>query len=86
MFASIKLVTEQAVNTIAIPATAVFSYYGRDTVFVIKEDSTVEYRVVNIGLESAETVEVTEGLAVGETVVTAGQSLLKEGSAVKIVE
>ncbi len=86
MFASIKLATEQAIGVVAIPAAAVFQYYGRDTVFVIKADNTVEHREISIGLESAEMVEVTGGLSAGETVVTEGQSILNEGSAVKIVK
>ena len=86
MFASIKLVTEQVTGVITVPTTALTEYYGDETVFVIKDDNTVERRKVSIGLETIEMVEIKEGLSVGEAVVIEGQSLLKEGSLVRIVE
>ncbi|MBN2626186.1 MAG: efflux RND transporter periplasmic adaptor subunit, partial [Spirochaetales bacterium] len=85
MFASIKLVTEQALNTVAVPAVAIFSYYGKDTVFIINKEGKAERREVVTGLTTSELVEIKSGITPGEAVVTAGQSLLKEGSPVHAV-
>ncbi len=85
MFASIKLVTEQAEEAVAVPAEAIFSYYGKDTVFVINGEGKAERREVATGLISSELVEIRSGLEPGETVITEGQSLLREGSAVHAV-
>jgi membrane fusion protein, multidrug efflux system len=85
MFASIKLVTEQALNTVAVPAEAIFSYYGKDTVFVINSEGQAERREIVTGLTTSELVEIRSGVEPGEAVITAGQSLLKEGSPVHAV-
>ncbi|MDC7225664.1 MAG: efflux RND transporter periplasmic adaptor subunit [Spirochaetales bacterium] len=86
MFASIRLVTDQVENVVTVPASAVFEYYGDNTVFVIKEDSTVERKNIDIGMSTVELIEIKSGLDEGDIVVTAGQSLLKDGSKVRIAE
>ncbi|MDC7219451.1 MAG: efflux RND transporter periplasmic adaptor subunit [Spirochaetales bacterium] len=86
MFAAIKLVTEQAPEAVALPSEALFTYYGKDSVFVITAEGKAERREVVLGLSSPDFVEILSGVEAGETVVTAGQSLLKEGSPVHAVE
>ena len=85
MFASIKLVTEQVRNVVAVPEEALFSYYGNDTVFVINSEGKAERREVAVGLRSSELVELKEGVSPGESVITAGQSLLDEGTPVHAI-
>jgi membrane fusion protein, multidrug efflux system len=86
MFAAIKLVTEQVQNAVAVPTEAIFTYYGKDTAFIITPEGTAERRDVTVGLRSDELVELLSGIEAGDAVVTAGQSLLKEGSKVHGVE
>ena len=52
--------------------------------YVVKEGKAEE-RLVKVGVTNGDRVEITEGLKEGETVVTSGQNMLTEGSAVKIL-
>ncbi|MFA5623456.1 MAG: efflux RND transporter periplasmic adaptor subunit [Bradymonadales bacterium] len=52
-------------------------------VFVLKDDDTVEARVVELGERSARDVEVIRGLELGERLVIRGQHSLKEGEKVR---
>jgi len=85
MFASMKLVTQERKNVLALPVTAVENYYDEKVVFVIKDDQTVERRPVITGLTTEEKVEILEGLSLGDQVVSQGLSLLADGSKVKVV-
>jgi membrane fusion protein (multidrug efflux system) len=85
MYGAVKLVTEQAENVLSIPSAAVFTYYGEDTVYVIEEDRVMK-RTVELGLSTVEMTEVINGLKPGEVVVTEGQNLLSDGSAVHVID
>lgn len=53
--------------------------------YVLNTDGrTVAERMVKVGIYQGNEVEVTEGLAVGETLVVQGQHLLREGSRVQV--
>ena len=51
--------------------------------YVVKPDNTVLQRLVKLGPAEGVRVAVSEGLAVGETVVTDGVDRLRPGSAVR---
>jgi multidrug efflux system membrane fusion protein len=57
-------------------ASGVFTY-------VVKADSTVEARPLQIGAESNTVTEVAKGLSAGEIVVTSNQYRLQPGTAVR---
>jgi membrane fusion protein, multidrug efflux system len=86
MFAQIKIITQEKKGVVKIPASAVIERFGEDFVFVVKDESTVEKRNIVKGIEIDGKQEIQEGVADGETVVIRGQSLLEEGSKVKIVQ
>ncbi|MBN2510264.1 MAG: efflux RND transporter periplasmic adaptor subunit [Spirochaetales bacterium] len=86
MFATIRLITQERQQVVAVPATAVTSYYEDKAVFVPKENGTVERRIVTTGLASDDLVEITSGLSRGEEVVIQGLSSLTDGTAVRIVK
>ncbi len=86
MFAKIKIVTEQKEGVIKLPAAAVVERFGEKFVFVVQGDSEVERRPVKVGIRINGKQEIIEGLEDGETVVVRGQTLLEDGSAVKIVQ
>jgi membrane fusion protein (multidrug efflux system) len=52
-------------------------------VFVVKE-GRVEKRRIRLGERRVGNVQVVEGLAVGETVVTEGTQKIRDGSAVSV--
>ncbi|AYO31940.1 efflux RND transporter periplasmic adaptor subunit [Biomaibacter acetigenes] len=83
MFANVNVVRGIKENVITIPKDAVLIKKHGNVVYVVKEGKAEE-RLVKIGVTNGGRVEITEGLKEGETVVTSGQNMLTEGSAVKI--
>ncbi len=93
MFVNVEVVLPSRQQVLAIPLTAVlFAPFG-DSVFVIeqgeaKADATppkvLRQRFVRLGAERGDYVAVTDGLAVGEQVVTAGVFKLRSGMNVVI--
>lgn len=60
---------------------------GRDHAFVYRlKGDTVEHVVVTPGFENDEVVIITDGLAAGDVVVRDGQSRLKDGATVRVLE
>lgn len=81
-FIRAHIYTGQALNTLAIPESALVDDNGRDVVFVQIDGETFERRIVNLGNRDAEWIEVKQGLKAGERIVTKGAYLvhLAEGS------
>lgn len=77
MFASAHLTTELGGSTIKVPASAILGETEKHFVFVALNDSTFEKREVRTGVETREIVEVLDGLATGECIVTRGGFFLK---------
>ncbi|HHW01857.1 MAG TPA: efflux RND transporter periplasmic adaptor subunit [Thermoanaerobacterales bacterium] len=84
MFASVNVVRGVRENVITIPKDAVVIKKQGNAVYVVKAGKAEE-RLVKIGVTSKDMVEVAEGLNEGEEVVTSGQNMLAEGTAVKII-
>jgi multidrug efflux system membrane fusion protein len=66
-------------NALIVPATAVQMGTGGPFAYVVKGDSTVETRPVQVGQENDGMTIVTSGLAAGELVVTSNQYRLQAG-------
>lgn len=92
MFARVNAVFGVRENALVIPEEAIIPQGGRT--FVVKvvpgeQAGTLvsERVVVKVGLRQPGKVEILEGLAAGDTVVTAGhQRLQKDGTAVRVVD
>jgi multidrug efflux system membrane fusion protein len=70
-------------NAVTIPSTAVQRGASGVFTYVVKADSTVEARPLQIGAESNTVTEVAKGLNEGEIVVTSNQYRLQPGTAVR---
>ena len=92
MFARVNAVFGSRDNALVIPEEAIIPQGGRTFVVKVvqgdKPDLRVSERVaVKVGLRQPGKVEIVEGLAAGDTVVTAGhQRLQKDGTAVRVVD
>jgi len=92
MFARVNAVFGSRENALVIPEEAIIPQGGRSFVVKVvpgeKPDTLMSERVaVKLGLRLPGKVEVLEGLAAGDTVVTAGhQRLQKDGTAVRVVD
>jgi RND family efflux transporter MFP subunit len=82
MYARVTITSEERANALVVPSNAVIDYGGRRGVFVAADDSTVSFRLVVVGIEDPERIEVLEGLADGDRVVTTGAGALRDGDRV----
>jgi len=86
MFARAK-VTFAVNHSIVVPDIAIVKQQGsgQKSVFVLNGDNTVSSRVVTLGRHTGTDYEVLEGLSEGEKVVTKGQTALRNGSEVNVI-
>lgn len=77
MFARVALATEATEQAIAVPREAVQLLEGRQVVFVRSGATEFRVRQVAVGRLSGRLMEITEGLAAGDLVVTTGAFKLK---------
>jgi RND family efflux transporter MFP subunit len=91
-FARAEIVTTSDLPAIFVPVDAVVAFAGLDRVYVVRDDKAVEKRVrtgrrlPGNGTNGAgELVEITEGIAVGDTVVVNPGNLV-DGQKVQVVK
>ncbi|MHC1729869.1 MAG: efflux RND transporter periplasmic adaptor subunit [Syntrophobacteraceae bacterium] len=85
-FSNVVLTLSQQIGAVVIPFEAVQTGQQGQYVFVLKPDSSVEYRIVTPGKVIGNETVVDKGIVPGETVVTDGHLRLANGSKVKVVE
>ncbi|MPM48933.1 Multidrug resistance protein MdtA [bioreactor metagenome] len=86
MFPTITLYTEHLDSIIAIPRSALL-YSGNQAYLYIVDETNTAHRVpVEVGLQVEDMIEIKEGLNVGDLLVTEGQSLLTEGTLVRVLQ
>lgn len=85
MFARIDLIVEERPEAITVPQRSVLRRDNAIYLYVANDEGRAERREVTLGIESAGRVEVREGLQPGERVITRGQNLIQEGTAVNEV-
>ena len=84
MFGRVRIVYDTHPNALMIPKNAVIEEDGMSSVYVIK--NSMAYRQsINTGYSNGDNIEVLEGLAPSDTVVTIGQSSLQDSALVEIV-
>ncbi|MBK9037431.1 MAG: efflux RND transporter periplasmic adaptor subunit [Myxococcales bacterium] len=76
-FARLVIATGAPRTALAIPASALVDDAGRSIAYVMIEGEAFERRPLRVGLRSNEWVEVLEGVAAGEHVVTRGAYEIK---------
>lgn len=74
------------VARVTVPPAAVIANSKTGTVFVLKDDGTVEKRDVALGLKTAQAVTVLSGISVGDRLAGDGLDKLHDGDRVKILE
>ena len=85
MFGTVRIATETHTEALVIPKKAVLRERDQHRVFVIDSEQTVEKRTVALGFGDQDRVEVVNGLALGEAVVTVGYEGLGDGYPVSVV-
>lgn len=72
MYARVRVLTGQARKVLAIPASAVVDDGKQEVAYVLSSGEAFERRPLRLGVRDGELVEVVEGLAPGERVVSRG--------------
>lgn len=87
MYSSARVIFSQG-DAIVVPDTAVLKQQGSGvrTVYVLKSDGTVELRIVEVGRHIGSEYVILSGVQAGEKVVVSGQSLLRSGIKVEVIE
>ncbi|MBS1721545.1 MAG: efflux RND transporter periplasmic adaptor subunit [Armatimonadetes bacterium] len=80
MFAKVRIATSSTEAKVAVPREAV----KNSTLFVLKQDGTVEQRTVKTGAEDDRFYEVLEGVKPGEQVVTLTYQPLRDGQKAQV--
>lgn len=85
MFMDVRLVLERRDDAVVIPEEALLRRGGERFVFVVGDDGRVTRRSVRTGVSRPGDVEIREGIAAGERVVTGGLQRLSGGERVRVV-
>src|SRR5713226_8235122 len=76
MFASVKILTGEGDNAVAIPRDAIIYEGEAARVWVVRDkdnEKAIELQRIKVGLANGNTVEVLKGLAPGDRVITRGE-------------
>jgi membrane fusion protein, heavy metal efflux system len=76
-FARVVIATGAPRRALAIPGSAIVDDAGKSIAYVMVEGEAFERRPLRLGIRSSDWVEVLEGVAAGEHVVTAGAYEIK---------
>jgi RND family efflux transporter MFP subunit len=85
MFARVAFVSREAREALLIPRQALTGSIANPEVFVVS-GGKARLRKIVAGAEYGTRIEVIQGLAPGETVVTSGQNDLADGAAVRVTK
>lgn len=87
MYSSARVIFSKG-DAVVVPDTAVLKQQGSGvrTVYVLKADGTVELRIVEVGRHIGSEYVILSGVQAGEKVVVSGQSLLRSGIKVEVIE
>lgn len=86
MFARIDLLVEQRADAITVPQRSVVRRAEGNYMFVVNEQEEADRRAVELGVSSNGRIEIRDGIEPGERIVTRGQNLVQDGSALRIVD
>ena len=78
MYARVGITTGTKKDALVVPINAVVDLGGRRGVFLPRNDTAV-FRVVQVGLEQQNLVEILGGLTENEQVITTGSAALRDG-------
>ncbi len=85
MFANVEVILLEKPQTLVIPREAILEAGIEMSVFVVEGKQAIR-KLITIGYEQDRMVEVLKGLNEGDQVVIKGQQLIKDGSAIRVIE
>jgi len=85
MFVRADIIVQQKADVVVIPKDIILDRRGHKTVYVVQRGFALERRLV-LGIETSDSVEVTQGLNPGESLIIEGFETLRNRSRVKVIE
>ena len=82
-FASIEIQLQEITNTLVIPSISSIAEMGQDIAYVYKQGKAHQV-ILTKGLRTSSSVQIIEGLNVGDTLLTTGVMQLRDGMSVTI--
>jgi multidrug efflux pump subunit AcrA (membrane-fusion protein) len=83
LFARGRVATSKVDSVIRVPSSAVVSFYGVQKVYAVVE-GVIREKVVQLGDQFGEMIEVTAGLTAGDRIATTNLARLREGASVEV--
>ncbi len=83
--ASVKIHTDKAEDVVILPYEFVLTDADGDFVYMVSDDMTLVRRDVTVGLSTSTDAQITEGLNVGDAVVSTDPDTLSEGMTVIVM-
>ena len=84
MFGRVSIVHDMHANALQVPRSAVIEEAGQTSVFIVSE-GVAERRNITTGYAENGQVEVLQGLEDADEIVVVGQTSLKNGSKVSVI-
>jgi RND family efflux transporter MFP subunit len=85
MFVNAAIVVQQKDSVLTVPPEVILSQMGGRFVYIV-EGETAKKRIVQVGLETKDRIEIIDGIQAGEQIVVKGFETLRDGSKVKIAD
>lgn len=84
MFGRFRIVYDSRPDALLVPRLAIIEDESEKSVFIVEDGKARRQRVVT-GYSRGDSVEVVQGLVGGESIVTIGQTGLKDGATVNVI-
>ncbi len=78
MNAVLRLRVREEADAVTVPASALFSVDGRDTVWLVR-DGRADQAVVTVGVQGQDLVQIVDGVQAGDRIVVRGTDQVREG-------
>ncbi|MGI5912542.1 MAG: efflux RND transporter periplasmic adaptor subunit [Syntrophomonadaceae bacterium] len=85
MFAEVIISTLNKQDVLCVPLSAVIPRSGRETIYTVDKDNRAREIDVKTGLRDNSYVEIMSGVKAGDKVITKGNTLVNEGTLVRVV-
>ncbi len=88
MFAETRVDTQSKKDVLAVPVNAVVPKSGRQVVYVVNakgEEKRAREVEVQSGIKNEKLIEISQGLEAGQEVITKGNTLVNDGTLIRLV-
>lgn len=85
MFAEVGLDTQSKSNVLVVPISAVIPRTGSNIVYTVDKNKRARSIEVETGIKNKHYIEITKGLKEGQSIISKGNTLVSEGTLVRVI-